>query len=129
MTAATGRMVCMALEYHRIYSSASSPESTVRSRPALRIDSRNTNSICAFKLRRSSFAQRCIASSVLVSIRNANDFLAATGDSRSGVQRAGIQYWLCTLIATENNQKVANHRGLPFFVQSHDVFLSQFIQR
>ena len=47
-------------------------------RPARRRASRSRNSMCAFRLRRSSLAQRCTASSTAGSIRSRNDLRSAT---------------------------------------------------
>ena len=45
--------------------------------PLFRSASRSTNSICALRLRRSSFAQRCIVDKVFSSMRSANALRAA----------------------------------------------------
>src|SRR5687767_15974668 len=58
-------------------------------RPARRSASRSTNSICALRLRRSSFAQRCTASSTAASMRRRKDLRSATIHGLL-VDRAGV---------------------------------------
>src|SRR3984885_12463020 len=88
---------------------------------------RNTNSICAFTLRRSSAAHFSI------SFHRSGEILSRKGlrcsEDTSGVKRAGIDYGRCVRISAEYDQKIADHCSLAFIVELHDVLLIQFVQR
>jgi hypothetical protein len=96
------------------------------SRPDFLSASRKTNSICAFRLRKSSFAQRCMADKVFSSIRNANALrLAMRFPTCSGltVKRAGINDGLRLFFSAKHDQQVTDHCRLAFFVELNNVAL------
>ena len=92
---------------------------------------RSTNSICPFRLRRSSSAHRCSASSTSRSIRRRKGFRSAMtvvaapgGRARRRallIDRPGVDDRLRVAVAAEHDQQVAHHRGLALVVERDDA--------
>ena len=81
---------------------------------------------CPFVLRNSSAAHFSIASIISASSRKTK-FLVSL-PTVSMVQSSCIDDGLCRLFAAKDNQQIAHHGCLLFFVQFQNIFISQFIQ-
>ena len=77
---------------------------------------RSTNSICAFRLRRSSSAQRCTASSTSGSMRSRKG-LRSRHRALLLVDRPGVDDRLRAALAAQHDQQVADHRRLALLVE------------